>query len=111
MSGPAIIAADDRTNALPTKPLWTAWQLGTSIARVPQPEDGARAASIAFGARMRKLREARGISQDGLADAADIHPTAIGRLERGSREPRLTTILRISQGLEVAPGELLDDLV
>jgi transcriptional regulator with XRE-family HTH domain len=31
-------------------------------------------------------------------------------MERGAREPRLTTILRLAGGLGVEPGELLDDL-
>jgi transcriptional regulator with XRE-family HTH domain len=75
---------------------------------VSTPSEEARAASIAFGARMRELRAARGLSQDELADRTDVHPTAIGRLERGAREPRLSTILRIADGLGVAPGELLN---
>jgi transcriptional regulator with XRE-family HTH domain len=50
------------------------------------------------------------MSQDKLADATDVHPTAIGRLERGKREPRLTTILKLARGLNIKPGELLDDL-
>jgi transcriptional regulator with XRE-family HTH domain len=69
-----------------------------------------QAASVAFGQRLRELRAERGVSQDDLADATDVHPTAIGRLERGAREPRLTTILRLARGLDVEPGKLLDDL-
>ena len=69
-----------------------------------------RAASAAFGQRLRQLRAERSISQDDLARETDVHPTAIGRLERGSREPRLTTILRIARGLDVEPGKLLDRL-
>jgi transcriptional regulator with XRE-family HTH domain len=69
-----------------------------------------RAASVAFGQRLRELRAERSISQDDLARETDVHPTAIGRLERGSREPRLTTILRIARGLDVEPGKLLDRL-
>lgn len=61
-----------------------------------------------FGDRMRELRKAHSISQDTLADRTGIHATAIGRLERGNREPRLTTIVRIARGLDVHPGELLD---
>jgi transcriptional regulator with XRE-family HTH domain len=69
-----------------------------------------QAASVAFGQRLRELRAEHGVSQDDLADATDVHPTAIGRLERGAREPRLTTILRLARGLDVEPGKLLDDL-
>lgn len=68
------------------------------------------ASSAAFGQRLRELRAKQGVSQDDLARETDVHPTAIGRLERGSREPRLTTILRLARGLDVRPGELIDDL-
>jgi len=73
-------------------------------------EHDPQAASVAFGQRLRALRARQGVSQDDLARETDVHPTAIGRLERGSREPRLTTILRLARGLEVRPGELVDDL-
>jgi len=66
--------------------------------------------SAAFGWRLRKLRHRRQLSQDALAQAADIHSTAIGRMERGAREPRLSTILRLAEALDIQPGELLDDL-
>jgi transcriptional regulator with XRE-family HTH domain len=66
--------------------------------------------TIAFGQRLRTLREERGVSQDQLADQTGIHPTAIGRLERGLREPRLKTILRLAEGLGSQPGRLLDYL-
>jgi len=69
-----------------------------------------KATSTAFGERLRALRDREGVSQDGLAHKTDVHPTAIGRLERGDREPRLTTILRLARGLDVRPGELVDDL-
>ena len=75
----------------------------------PLDEDP-EAASAAFGQRLKALRAEHGMSQDTLADATDVHPTAIGRLERGKREPRLTTILKLARGLDIKPGELLDDL-
>jgi DNA-binding XRE family transcriptional regulator len=79
--------------------------------RMPERLDqDPHAASVAFGVRLRELRAEHGLSQDDLANRTDVHPTAIGRLERGSREPRLTTILRIARGLDVQPGALLDEL-
>jgi transcriptional regulator with XRE-family HTH domain len=68
------------------------------------------AASVAFGRRLRKLRAEHGLSQDQLAERAGMRSTVIGRLERGVREPRLTTILRVARGLGVQPGALLDGL-
>jgi transcriptional regulator with XRE-family HTH domain len=67
-------------------------------------------ASKAFGNRVKEVRARKGISQDDLSRATDVHSTAIGRMERGSREPRLTTILKLAHGLDVKPGELIDDL-
>jgi transcriptional regulator with XRE-family HTH domain len=75
----------------------------------PIHEDADRA-SRAFGLRVRKLRMREGLSQDGLAHGSGIHVTSIGRIERGGREPRLTTILKLAKGLGVEPGELTDDL-
>lgn len=68
-------------------------------------------ACVAFGQRLRELRAEHGISQDQLARKTRVHTTAIGRMERGGREPRLTTIQRLARGLGVQPGALLDDPV
>lgn len=77
--------------------------------RQAAPDEEPRAASIAFGQRMRRLRAEHDISQHALASRTGIHPTTIGRLEHGSHEPRLTTILSIARGLGVQPGALLDE--
>jgi transcriptional regulator with XRE-family HTH domain len=66
--------------------------------------------SIAFGQRLRELRAEHGVSQDQLARRAGIHSTAIGRFERGKREPRLRSILRLAEGLGVEPDRLVADL-
>ena len=64
----------------------------------------------AFGQRLRELRAERGVSQDQLARRTGIDATAVGRFERGAREPRLRSILRLADGLGVKPGRLVDDL-
>lgn len=67
---------------------------------------------IAFGRRLpRELRAERGLSQEDLGRRTGLHATAIGRIERGGREPRLKSILRLAEGLGVPPGSLLDTLV
>ncbi len=65
-------------------------------------------ASEKFGQRIKELRAERGLSKDQLAQEADMHPTAVRRIELGKREPRLTTIRRVAHGLGIEPGALLD---
>lgn len=65
----------------------------------------------AFARRLRTVREERGISRHDLSYYTGMYETEIGRYERGGREPRLTTILRLARGLGVLPGELLDPLI
>jgi transcriptional regulator with XRE-family HTH domain len=58
----------------------------------------------------RNLREARlriGFSQEELAERCRLHATEISRLERGVREPRLSTIVRLARGLKIPPAELV----
>lgn len=66
--------------------------------------------TVAFGQRLRALHAERGISQDTRVERTGIHATATGRLERGTREPRLKTILRLADGLGTQPGRLLNYL-
>lgn len=60
----------------------------------------------AFGARLRQLRRARGVSQDELANLAGLHRTYIGGVERGERNISLDAIWKLADALETAPGEL-----
>jgi transcriptional regulator with XRE-family HTH domain len=63
---------------------------------------------LTFGRTVRKFRHARGLSQEGLADQANIHRTYIGGIERGERNPTLTMIVRLAEALDVPPAKLLD---
>lgn len=60
-----------------------------------------------FGRKVRKLREEQGYSQESFADVVDIHRTYIGGIERGERNPTLTTIVRIAKALRIKPAELV----
>ena len=61
-----------------------------------------------FGLAVRRFRLKIGISQEALADRAEIHRTYIGGIERGERNPTLTMIHRLAVALEVTPAELLE---
>ncbi|TVQ00131.1 MAG: XRE family transcriptional regulator [Planctomycetaceae bacterium] len=62
---------------------------------------------VSFGEAVRKLRMANGLSQDDFAAAADLHRTYVGGIERGERNPTLTSIHRLAKALGVTSAELL----
>lgn len=63
--------------------------------------------STAFGKILREYRERAGLSQESLADAAELDRTFIGLLERGQRQPTLESLFRIAAALKVAPQTLV----
>ena len=72
--------------------------------------DHARNARTQFAHNLRTLRTQAGFSQERLAFACNLHRTEISLLERGEREPRLSTLVRLAEGLGVAPAALLDGI-
>lgn len=73
------------------------------------------AARTKFGARLRELREAAGISQYLLAKRSTISAQAISRIEQRDREPNWLTVVLLARALGVAvsefdTGETLDEL-
>jgi len=60
-----------------------------------------------FGARVRTLRQARGFSQETLADKCGLDRTYVGGIERGERNPSLQNIARIATALNVSLVELM----
>ncbi len=72
--------------------------------------DSRDAAMVRFGMNVRAARQARGWTQEELAEQSGMSAVQISRVERGVREVRLTTLLRIARALQTAPGHLLEDL-
>jgi transcriptional regulator with XRE-family HTH domain len=62
----------------------------------------------AVGARIREVRTRQGLSQEGLANEADIPLSQIGRIERGENNPTVSTLYVIAQALQVNLTELVD---
>lgn len=61
-----------------------------------------------FGARLRKLREQRKMSQLALSQKAKLDLTTINEIENGNREPMLRTIWKIANALNIRLTELFD---
>jgi DNA-binding XRE family transcriptional regulator len=61
--------------------------------------------AVTLAANLRRYRERARLSQEALAYAADLHPNAIGFLERGVRDPQLETLLAIARALSAEMGE------
>jgi transcriptional regulator with XRE-family HTH domain len=63
-----------------------------------------------FGENARRLRAAARLTQMEVADRGGLDMTEVSRLERGIKDPRLSTIVRLAAGLGVEPAELLAGL-
>ena len=61
---------------------------------------------IQFGKSVRRLRIRRKLSQEKLAELAGLHPTYLGRIERGRQNISLANIGKIARALKVKPLEL-----
>jgi transcriptional regulator with XRE-family HTH domain len=63
-----------------------------------------------FGKRLRELRLERGISQEKLAEMADLHRNYVGVLERGGQSASLDAICKLAHALKMKPAELMSTL-
>jgi transcriptional regulator with XRE-family HTH domain len=68
-----------------------------------KPED-------AFAQVLRRLRKDKGLSQEELAHQSDLDRTYISLLERGLRQPSLSSILRLSKSLGVSSADILAEV-
>jgi transcriptional regulator with XRE-family HTH domain len=59
------------------------------------------------GTNVRRLRQARGLTQEQLAFESEIDLTYLGGIERGRRNPSILVLVRIATALGVRPHELL----
>ncbi|USX25535.1 helix-turn-helix domain-containing protein [Oxalobacteraceae bacterium OTU3CINTB1] len=61
---------------------------------------------VRFGAVVRARRLGLGLSQEALADLAEIDRSHMGKLERGERNVSFLNILRIANAIHCKPSEL-----
>lgn len=61
----------------------------------------------AFGQVLRETRNARGISQEQLALTAEVDRSFVSQIERGVRQPTLTTICKLAAALSIKASTLI----
>jgi len=60
-----------------------------------------------LGTNLRRLREAKGLSQETFAFEAGIHRTYVSDIERGARNPTIVVVEKLATALGVTASELL----
>ena len=61
-----------------------------------------------LGENIRILRTEKGLTQEQLAEIANMHRTYIGAIERGDRNVSLKNIVAIAEALGVKPNTLFE---
>jgi DNA-binding XRE family transcriptional regulator len=66
-----------------------------------------RAERVAVGARLREIREERGLSQEQVQALSGIAQETLSRIENGHRDPRMDTLRKLAAGLSMDVPDLL----
>lgn len=64
---------------------------------------------VSFAANLRRRRKELNLSQEQLGARANIQMADISRYESGSRDPRISTVARLAEALDVSVGDLLGE--
>lgn len=62
---------------------------------------------VRLGHHIRKLRQMNNLTQEQLAELADLNITFLGHIERGSKNPTIETLNKLSKALHVSLPELV----
>ena len=61
-----------------------------------------------LGRNIKRLRTAKGLSQEAFAHEADLHRTYVSDIERGARNPTITVVEKLAKPLGVKASALLE---
>lgn len=64
-----------------------------------------------IAANLAEAREKAGLTQGGLGERCGLHRTEISLIEREGREPRLGTLVKLADSLDIPPGDLCAGVV
>ena len=63
-------------------------------------------ALTAFGSNLRSERERKNLTQEKLAEKADLDPSYISGIERGIRNPSILSVVRIAKAMGTTVSDL-----
>jgi transcriptional regulator with XRE-family HTH domain len=63
---------------------------------------------VHIGQRLKRQRTLRALTQAELAERTGVTTATVARIERDEIEPRMTTLRKLAQALEVDPAELVE---
>jgi transcriptional regulator with XRE-family HTH domain len=66
-----------------------------------------RSAKNVFAENLRKARQTKGLSQEGLAEIANLHRTYVGSVERAERNVSIDNMERLAAAVSVSLPDLL----
>jgi transcriptional regulator with XRE-family HTH domain len=61
-----------------------------------------------FGKNLREARERLGLTQEQVAERSGVQAGEVSRIERGKRDPKVSTMEKLAAAVEMPPGRLLD---
>ena len=61
-----------------------------------------------LGMRLKRIRTARGLSQDALANKAKLTREYVNKLEAGRYDPTVSVVRRLAKALKVSVAELVE---
>ncbi len=63
-----------------------------------------------IGSRIRYYRREKNLSQEELAERSGLSFSFIGQLERGSKQPTIDSLYKITKGMDLSISDFLKDL-
>lgn len=63
-----------------------------------------------IGARIREIRNTKGMTQERLSELMNINPKYLSSIERGLENPTLNTVLKLSDSLDVGLGDIFTNI-
>ena len=61
-----------------------------------------------LGKNLRETREKLGLTQEEVAERSGVQAGEVSRIERGKRDPQVSTLEKLAVAVELPPGRLLD---